>query len=125
MIRRCEHTAIFRNAKGVHCLNMDINDDNFKKEVMESELPVLVDFWAPWCMPCKMIAPILESVEIQHSGKLKVCKINVDESPEITAQYNIISIPTLMIFKNGEVQEEMVGALPRPELESKLKPYIV
>jgi thioredoxin 1 len=104
---------------------MDVTDNTFKEEVMESELPVLVDFWAPWCMPCKMIAPILESIASLHSGKLKVCKINVDESPEVTAEYNIISIPTLMIFKNGEVQEEMVGALPQPELESKLKPYIV
>jgi thioredoxin 1 len=103
---------------------MDVSDDNFKKEVMESDVPVLVDFWATWCMPCKMIAPVLDALAQQYTGKLKVCKINVDESPDVTAEYNIVSIPTLMLFSKGEVKEEIIGAVPRPELEARLRPYI-
>ena len=103
---------------------MDVSDDNFKKEVTESEIPVLVDFWATWCMPCKMIAPVVEALAQQYAGKLKVCKVNVDESPDITAAHNIVSIPTLMLFVKGEVKEEIIGAVPRPELEATIKPYI-
>jgi thioredoxin 1 len=103
---------------------MDVGDDNFKKEVTESGIPVLVDFWATWCMPCKMIAPVVEALSAQYTGKLKVCKVNVDESPETTATYNIVSIPTLMLFVNGEVKEEIIGAVPRPQLEATIKPYI-
>jgi thioredoxin 1 len=104
---------------------MDVSDDNFKKEVVESEIPVLVDFWATWCMPCRMIAPILDALSQTYEGKLKVVKINVDESPDVTSEYNIVSIPTLMIFSKGEVKEEIIGAVPRPELEAKIKPYIM
>jgi thioredoxin 1 len=104
---------------------MEVNDANFKKEVLQSDIPVLVDFWATWCMPCRMIAPIIDSLAQQYADKLKVCKLNVDDSPETTAGFNIVSIPTLMIFQNGEVKEEIVGAIPKPELETKIKPYIL
>ena len=105
-------------------MEIKLTDTNFKQEVLKSDLPVLVDFWAAWCAPCHMVAPIAEKIGKEHKGKLKVCKLNVDEAPEVASQYNIMSIPTLMIFKNGNVVEQMVGVAPGEYLEEKIKPHM-
>ncbi|MCX7949397.1 MAG: thioredoxin [Treponemataceae bacterium] len=97
---------------------------NFEAEVLKSSVPVLVDFWAQWCMPCKMIAPLMEQIADQYAGRLKVGKVNVDEENELAGRYNIVSIPTLMVFKNGEVVRQKVGALPRHEIENLFKDLI-
>ena len=101
-----------------------VTDSTFKQEVLESEIPVLVDFWAPWCGPCKMVAPIVDEVAVQYNGKLKVVKINTDESPSIASQYSIRSIPTLMIFKQGQQVDTVVGAVPKTTLDKTLEKYL-
>ena len=101
-----------------------LTDGNFKKEVLESGLPVLVDFWAPWCGPCKMIGPLIEESAKEFAGKLKVGKVNVDESPAVATQYGIMSIPTLMFFKGGKVMDQSVGALSKPDLNAKIRQNI-
>lgn len=100
------------------------NVDEFEKEVLKSELPVLVDFWAPWCGPCLMVSPIVEELGNDYPEKLKVCKMNVDEVPSVAQRYNIMSIPTLTIFKDGKVVGEIIGALPKGVIEDKIKPHI-
>ena len=105
-------------------MEIKVNDTNFKQEVLESELPCLVDFWAPWCMPCNMVAPAVEEIAKEYHGKMKVCKINVDEAPKTASSYSIMSIPTLVIFKKGKVVNEVVGAVPKTELEAAIKPHI-
>ncbi len=97
-----------------------INDGNFKKEVLESSLPVLVDFWAEWCAPCRMVAPIIAELSKQFEGKVKVAKINVDENPQSAATYGITAIPTLVIFKNGAAADKIVGLKSKQEIEAKL-----
>ena len=94
----------------------DIKDNEFQEKVLESELPVLVDFWAPWCPPCKSIAPVLEELAVEFDGKLQIVKVNVDENPLTPAKYNVRGIPNLMIFKGGEVIEQVVGALEKEQL---------
>ena len=101
-----------------------ITKDNFQNEVMESDIPVLVDFWAPWCMPCKMMEPILEQIASENEGKLKVGKLNVDDETEIAGEYNIVSIPTLLLFSKGSVAEKRVGAVPRQVLDDLIKEYL-
>jgi len=91
--------------------------ENFKKEVLESKVPVLVDFWAAWCMPCKMIGPSISQIAETYKDKIKVGKLNVDSEAEIASQYSIISIPTLIIFKDGQAIRQKVGAMPRHEIE--------
>jgi thioredoxin 1 len=91
-----------------------LTGDNWQKEVVEAEVPVLVDFWAAWCAPCRMIAPAVEQVAANYAGRAKVGKLNVDEHPEVAATFNIRSIPTLLVFRNGQVVEQRVGALPGP-----------
>lgn len=100
---------------------LHLTDANFKKEVLESDLPVLVDFWAEWCSPCRMIAPAVEESAKEYAGKFKIGKLNVDESPKSTAHYGIMSIPTLMFFKNGKVVEQITGALSKSELKNKIE----
>ncbi|MCX7775678.1 MAG: thioredoxin [Spirochaetaceae bacterium] len=90
---------------------------NFQKEVLESPVPVLVDFWAEWCMPCKMIGPAVAQIAEAFNGRIKVGKVNVDEESELASQFGIISIPTLMVFKDGQVVRQKVGAMPRHEIE--------
>jgi thioredoxin 1 len=102
----------------------NVTDSSFKEDVLDSEVPVLVDFWAPWCGPCRMVAPVVEEIAVQYEGKLKVVKVNTDENPQIASQYGIRSIPTLMIFKDGEKVDTVVGAVPKTTLSNTLEKYL-
>ncbi len=97
-----------------------LTDANFEEEVLKSDKPVLVDFWAPWCGPCKAVGPIVEEIAGENSEKIKVCKLNTDENQTIPANYGIRSIPTLMIFKGGEIAKQLVGAVPKDVLQSAI-----
>ena len=100
---------------------IEITDGNFEDEVLKCSLPVLVDFWAAWCGPCRMIAPVTEKLAQEFTGKIKFCKLNVDENRQTSQKYQVMSIPTLLFFKNGEVVEQSVGAVPESELRSKVE----
>ncbi|MBN2509912.1 MAG: thioredoxin [Spirochaetales bacterium] len=101
-----------------------ITKDNFETEVLKSDIPVLVDFWAEWCVPCRMVAPVLEEIAQEYAGKLKVAKLNVDDVGEVAQTYSIISIPTLMVFKGGEVVNKQVGAGAKQALVNLFKDYL-
>ena len=101
-----------------------VDSANFDQEVLNSDVPVLVDFWAEWCMPCKMIAPVLEELEVDYGQKLKIAKLNVDENNELASQYNIVSIPCLLVFKGGEVVNQHVGAGPKETLEGVFREFV-
>lgn len=101
-----------------------VGQDNFTAEVLDSETPVIVDFWAEWCAPCKMIAPVLEQISQDYAGKLKIAKVNVDDDGEIAQRYNIVSIPTLLLFKGGEVVRQQVGAVPRETIEGMFRDIV-
>lgn len=101
-----------------------LNSGNFEAEVIKSDIPVLVDFWAEWCMPCKMISPLVDQLAAEYAGKLKVAKVDVDKEGDLAGKFNIVSIPTLVVFKNGEVVKQKVGALPKHELENLVKDLI-
>lgn len=103
---------------------VELNNTSFDSEVLKSEKPVLVDFWAPWCGPCKALAPVIDELSQEYSDKVKVGKVNVDDNPDISMQYGIRSIPTLIVFKNGEVFEQVIGAVPKSEIEKVLKKAI-
>jgi thioredoxin 1 len=99
---------------------IELTDSNFSEEVEDSETPVLVDFWAEWCGPCRMVGPIVDELAGEYEGKAKVGKVNVDHNPEVSVKYGIRSIPALMIFKGGEVVDTVVGAVPKAHLKKKL-----
>jgi thioredoxin len=103
-----------------------LTDDNWKKEVIDSEVPVLVDFWAEWCPPCRMIAPAVEALATAYSGRAKVGKLNVDENPHVAASFEVRSIPTLLVFKGGKVVGQQIGAVPQARiaqmLDSQMEP---
>jgi thioredoxin 1 len=103
---------------------LEVTDDNFDTEVLKSELPTLVDFWAVWCGPCRQIAPTVEALAEQYKGKLKVAKMDVDHHQIVPQQYGIRSIPTLLIFKGGKVVGQVVGAVPRSKLEAEVTKHI-
>jgi thioredoxin 1 len=107
-------------------MTIDIKDETFENEVLKSNVPVLVDFWAPWCGPCIMAAPVLDKIANDYQGKLKVCKINVDEQRDTAIKYGIMSIPTMNIFKNGQVVGRITGVTPNFEsdLKKKIEPLL-
>jgi thioredoxin 1 len=100
-----------------------VTDDNFQAEVIESDQPVLVDFWAPWCGPCRMVAPVLEEIAAERP-ELKVVQLNTDENVQTSATYEVLSIPTLILFKNGQIAKKVIGAYPKKRLEAELEPAL-
>jgi len=105
-------------------MEVNLTISNFEAEVIKSDIPVLVDFWAPWCGPCQMIAPHLEQLAGEYLGKMKVCKLNVDDASEIATRYAIMSIPALIIFKEGKVMEKRIGVMSKEELGKMAQPYL-
>ena len=103
---------------------VQVTDASFKQDVLDSEVPVLVDFWAPWCGPCRMVAPVVDEIAAQDEGQVKVVKLNTDENPNVASQYGIRSIPTLMIFKGGQRVDMVVGAVPKTTLANTLEKYL-
>jgi thioredoxin 1 len=101
-----------------------VTDTTFKEEVVDSDVPVLVDFWAPWCGPCRMVAPVVDEISEQYQGQIKVVKVNTDENPTVASQYGIRSIPTLMIFVGGQRVDMVVGAVPKTTLANTLEKYL-
>jgi len=108
--------------KGVFSVSniTELNEENFQQEVLNSTTPVLVDFWAPWCGPCQRIAPVVEELAAENAGRLKVGKVNVDQSPQLAAEYGVNGIPTLMVFKNGEVIRSLIGLQPKARLQEAI-----
>jgi len=102
----------------------EVTDANFQAEVIENGQPVLVDFWAPWCGPCRMVAPVLEELAGERGDELKIVKLNVDENQQTAASFEVLSIPTLILFRNGQVAKKVIGAYPKKRLEAELEPAL-
>jgi thioredoxin 1 len=102
----------------------EVTDNSFQAEVLEADTPVLVDFWAPWCGPCRMVAPVLEEIAGERGEALKIVKLNVDDNQQTAAQFEVLSIPTLILFKHGQVAAKVIGALPKKRLEQELEPAL-
>jgi thioredoxin 1 len=101
-----------------------VTNGTFEEEVLKSDIPVLTDFWAEWCVPCKMVSPVLEQMADEYKGKIKVASINVDEEGELASNFNIVSIPTILLFHQGNVVKQQIGAVPRKILEEMIKEYV-
>ncbi|MDD5747021.1 MAG: thioredoxin [Candidatus Omnitrophica bacterium] len=101
-----------------------LTTENFEQEVLQSDLPVLVDFWAQWCGPCRMLGPTIEELSREYQGKMKVCKLNVDEAGDVAGKYGVMSIPTVILFSKGKVMQQSVGAVPKEKLISLIEPYL-
>ena len=101
-------------------MELEVNDQNFVEEVIKSNQPLLLDCWAPWCAPCRMVEPVIEKLAEKYQGKFKFCKLNVDESPKTAAKFNVMSIPTLLFFKDGKVEDTVIGAVPESFLQPKI-----
>jgi thioredoxin 1 len=102
----------------------EVTDNNFQAEVIESDTPVLVDFWAPWCGPCRMVAPVVEEIAKERGEDLKVVKLNIDENQQTAMQFNVMSIPTLILFRHGQPAKTVIGAYPKKRLEAELEPAL-
>ena len=100
---------------------INVGEQTFEKVVLQSEIPVLVDFWAAWCGPCRMVAPVLDQIAAEHEGKIRIVKVNVDEEPALAAQYRITSIPAMKVFRGGEEVRELIGAMPKQMIEQQLE----
>ena len=103
---------------------IDVNDDSFESEVIHSDVPVMVDFWAVWCGPCRMVAPVMDQLASEYSGKLKVAKVDVDKARATAGKYGVMSIPTVLVFKGGEVVETIVGAQPKSSFEAAVRNHV-
>jgi thioredoxin 1 len=103
---------------------IQVNESTFDREVVKSTIPVLVDFWAPWCAPCRALTPTVEAIAVEMAGQIKVVKINIDESPLLATQFGIMSIPTLLVFNEGKVAEQIVGAASKEKILLKMKQYL-
>lgn len=114
----------FTIIQNILAMALEATDGNFNEMVLQSDKPVIVDFWAEWCGPCRMVGPIVEEVGVEYEGKAVVAKVDVDSNPGITARYGIRNIPTILFFKNGEVADKQVGAVPKSTIVNKLEPLL-
>ena len=122
MIIYKSHNSINQAKKRIKSMSTHhFTDHNFKKEVLESDLPVLVDFWATWCGPCKMIAPLVDELAKEYAGKMKIGKVDVDTNPKMATEYGVMSIPTIIFFKKGRVMNQLVGAVNKSDLKRKIE----
>jgi thioredoxin 1 len=110
--------------EGVMGAGISLNKGNFEEEVLKSPVPVLVDFWAEWCMPCRIVSPVLDELAEEYSGRLKICKINVDEEDELAGHHGVVSIPTLILYQGGQIVRQQVGALPKAQIQALFKDFV-